>query len=236
MNSPGILYSVFVCLTTGLTSVGVFYLLSQKKEEEKVHPAISYFCLLLGLLWISVGLGALFTFLDRIDLRLAVHNFLIGPLTYLHVLPTFYYFGWSFFSKRKKVRLGFYFISTILVLASLFSHFIYEPERIELGYWGDNIVPHPITSNLFTFAVCLPAFVAIFIELIKRYREWQEEKTMINKRNFGFSLGFLAYAVTGVLESQVFTQGWPLLLARIGVMIAPLVFFFFSSLEEEGEF
>lgn len=233
MRYIGILYSVFVCLTAGIVSLLVFHALVKKKREikESYHLGLIYFCLMLGLLWISVGLGALFTYLGKVELRMIVHNILIGPLTYLHVLPIFYYFGWSFFPRNSKMKFLFDVVGTILVLTALFSHFKYGSERLELGYWGDNMVPHKITSQIFTFGVCLPAFLSIIVELIKRYRRWQKDKSLINKKLFGLSLGLLSYAVTGVLESQVFTEGWPLVMARVGVMIAPLILYFSFSIE-----
>ena len=91
----------------------------RKEMVKKYSQGLDYFSLLLGLLWIFVGLRNLFAWLNLPDLDVFVFRWFSGPLTYLHLIPLFYYFGWSFF-RNTKVRLLFNWISTLLVLLVVF--------------------------------------------------------------------------------------------------------------------
>lgn len=232
--SIGILYNTFVCLVIGIAGLVVFFLLqkNRKKMEKKYSQGLDYFSLLLGLLWIFVGLRNFFAWLNLPDLDIFVFRWFSGPLTYLHLIPLFYYFGWSFF-RNTKIRFLFNCISTLLVLFVVFTFFNYGFSPGELTSWGTDPEPNSLTNQLFIFSLFLPVFVFMVIEFIRRLRNWRRTRDVIERQLFGFSSGFLIYAVMGIFDALGIVQGWLVLLIRIGVMFAPLTFYFFATLGSE---
>jgi len=55
----------------------------------------------------------------------------------------------------------------------------------------------------------------------------------MERRLFGFNLAFFVYAITGFFDALASAQGWLMLLARIGSMLPPLIFYFFATLSPE---
>ena len=232
--SVGILYNTFVCLVIGITSLVVFFLLQEtrKKRVKQYSQGLDYFSLLLGLLWIFVGLRNFFAWLNFLDLDVFVFRWFSGPLTYIHLIPLLYYFGWSFF-KNKKIRLLFNWISTLLVLFVVFTFFRYGFNPGELTSWGTDPEPNSLTNKLFIFSLFLPVFVFMIIEFIRRLRNWRRTGDAMERQLFGFSSGFLIYAITGIFDALGVIEGWLVLLVRIGIMFAPLTFYFFATLGSE---
>ena len=232
--SVGILYNTFVCLVIGITSLVVFSLLQKNRRErvKQYSQGLDYFTLLLGLLWIFVGLRNFFAWLDLLGLDMFVFRWFSGPLTYLHLIPLFSYFGWSFF-KNDKLRFFFNAVSTSVVLIVVYTFFAYGFSFGEMTSWGTDPEPNSLTNKLFLFCLFLPVFLLMIIEFIRRLKNWRRTKDPIERQLFGFSLGLLIYAIMGIFDALGVVQGWLVLLIRIGVMFAPLTFYFFATLSPE---
>jgi len=234
MDNTGIIYNSFVCFVTGLTGIVVFYLLQKKRKEGKFdyHPGLDYFSLSLGVVWVLVGTRFLFLWLGEYEMALDLFKWVISPLSYLHLLPIFYYFGWSFFKDDKNKRFLFNAVFTIIAVSVVISLFVFGFVEPEKGYWGSKIRSKEITTQLFAIGIFIPGTILILLELVRRYRKWKENNSLLDKRLFGFSLGFLVYALTGLFEVIIFQEGWQVLLVRIGIMVAPFIFYFSATLEE----
>lgn len=234
MESTGIIYNSFVCFVMGFTGIMVFYLLQKKRKEESFdyHPGLDYFSLSLGMVWVMVGTRFFLMWLGEYEIALNLFKWVISPLSYLHLLPIFYYFGWSFFKDQKKIHFLFNTIFTIIAVSVVVSLFVFGFVEPEKDYWGSKIRSKEITTQLFAFGIFVPGLLCILIELVRRYRKWRETNSLLEKRLFGFSMGFLVYALTGLFEIIVFQEGWQVLLVRIGIMVAPFIFYFSATLEE----
>lgn len=232
----GILYNSFVCFVSGFSSLLVFLSLRRIRKKEKVNYSqnLDYFLLFLGLLWVSVGTRIFVNWFNNLTLDNFFYQWFVGPLTYIHLVPAFYYFGWSFFSD-KKIRTLFNAFFTFMSSLAVLTHFLYKFERPELTYWGNNIIPNPLTNKIFIFGIFIPAIPCIIIETARRFKKWRKTGDLAERQLFGFSLGFLVYTITGFFEAVIFTQGWQIIIARICIMLVPLTFYLFSafSLEEE---
>ena len=223
----GILYNTFVCLVSGFTSLIVFAFLRKRRKEEKVKysESLDYFLLLLGLLWVLIAVRIFSTWLNNIGLELFLYKWFIAPLTYVHLLPGFYYFGWSFFRDKRKIHFLFNSFFTCTILLAVITAFKYGFTRPEVTYWGNNIISNPISNKIFTFGVFLPVVPCIIIEIFRRLKKWKRTRDYNERQLFGFSLGFLVYALAGFFEALIFTQGGAMLLARSGIMLASLTFY-----------
>ncbi len=235
MNNIGILYNAFVCFITGITSTGVFYSLSRKRRGKTLpySRGLDYFCLFLGLIWILIGIRALFTWFGLEAANIFIYEWFIGPLTYLHLLPAFFYFSWSFFGNEKTKGLIFKGIFIAIAAAAICAFYLYGFSPTELTYWGNNIVPNKIANTIFNIGIFLPGLIFIVSEIIRRYRNFKKTGEHLEKQLLGFALGFLIYAVVGIFEALIFTQGWKILLIRTLMMLAPITFYFFSTLNGE---
>lgn len=230
----GILYNTFVCFIIGVTSLAVFLLLQKSREEKekKYSQGLDYFSLLLGLLWLFVGIRTFFVWRNSLNLDTFIFKWFTGPLTYIHLIPLFYYFGWSFF-KGKKLRFFFNALFTLVTLLVVFTFFKYGFEPGEVTYWGTDPAPHKLTNKLFIYCLFLPALLFIIIEFIRRLRNWRRTKDLTERQLFGFTIGFLIYAITGILDALGGIQSWLILLIRIGVMLAPLTFYLSATFGAE---
>ena len=230
----GILYNTFVCIVSGVTGLAVFAFLRRIRKKEKIDFSqdIDYFLLLLGLLWTLVGIRIFFTGFNLLAPELFLYKWFIGPLTYLHLIPAFYYFGQSFF-KNRKMRLLFNTIFTVIPLLAVFFLFKDGFFRPEVTYWGNNIRPNEKSNNIFTFGIFLPATPLIVAEVTKRIKRWREVSGITKRQLLGFAFGFLIYAIAGFFEAVVFTQGPFMLLARSGIMLSPLTFYLSATLSLE---
>lgn len=230
----GMLYNTFVCLVSGITSLVVFLLLrkTRKKKKREYSEGLDYFVLLLGLLWVFVGLRIFFAWLDKPDLDLFVFRWFSGPLTYLHLIPLFYYFGWSLF-KNKKIRLLSNIFFTSVALLTVFTFFKYGLMPGEVTYWGTDPIPNPLTNKLFVYGLFLPTFLFIIIDFIRRLRAWRRTGDPTERQLFGFTFGLSIYALIGVFDALAAVQDWRLLLFRIGIMVAPLIFYLSATWETE---
>lgn len=222
----GMLYNTFVCLVTGFTALVVFWLLQKIRREKKreYSEGLDYFSLLLGLIWILVGARIFFAWLNRPDLDAFVFQWFTGPLTYIHIIPLFYYFGWSFF-RTKKSQLLFGGFFTLMSLLTVFTLFRYGFTPGEVTYWGTDPIPNVLTNKLFTYGVFLPAFLFIITDFIRRLRNWRRTGDPVERQLFGFTFGLLIYALIGIFDALAIAQGWLMLLSRIGIMLAPLIFY-----------
>ncbi len=232
--STGVMYNVFVCFVLSLTGVVVFRFLRKERREQKSEysAGIDYFSLLFGLMWGATGLGVLWAGSGQLELEAISFKWVLGPMVYLHLLPALYYFSWSLF-KKKKWRYLFNAVTTCAVFLAIATLFLYGFNRSEITYWGSTSIPNETTNNIFMFGVFIPAFICILIDFGKRLKAWRSTGDPLQRQLFGFSLGFLVYAVMGVFDALAFAQGWLMLLLRIGGMAAPLIFYFFATLSRE---
>ncbi|MBD3208039.1 MAG: hypothetical protein GF370_01110 [Candidatus Nealsonbacteria bacterium] len=233
----GALYSTFVCLLVGMVSLAVFYSLRKKRKKKQLEysVALDYFSLLLGLLWATIGIGTFLAWLGNPQYHTFLYKWIIGPLTYLHLLPALYYLTWSLFDKRRAVKKALNGLFTILALVALVSHFAFGFDRVGVTYWGTKHKINSTTQAIFTFGLFIPGFSFIAWEAIRRFRKMKESGSFKQKQLFGLSLGLLAYTIAGLFETMVFNHGWLILLGRVGIMIGPLIFYFFATLEGDKE-
>lgn len=225
--SSGILYNIFTCFVSGFTGLLVFYLLHKRRRKEKVgyHQGIDYFSLFFGLVWVLVGIRNIFAWLGKPEINILISRWMGEPLIYLHLLPAFYYFGWSFFKEKKKARLLFNGFFSLVVFLAVLSYIKYGLIPGEVTPWGMKNESNPITKRIFVYGILLPAALVILIELGRRFKKWRETKSPYQKQLFGFSVGFLIYLLTGALETLAFKQSWLMVLVRIIIMTAPLTFY-----------
>ncbi len=222
----GVLYNVLVCFITSMTSLTVFFLLKKRRKEKEVKysQGIDYFCLSLGLLWFFVSLRSFFVWFGYLGLDSQVFQWFSGPLTYLHLLPVFHYFGWNFF-KGKKAHpffIGAFYIMTALTLFAFFSGEIIIGETT---YWGREIEPNALANKVFSYGIFVPAFVCVLADFFRRIGRWKKANFLSEKQLFGFSFGLLVYCLTGIFDATGLAQGWVMLLLRIGTMLVPLTFY-----------
>ncbi len=222
----GVLYNVLVCLITSITSLTVFFLLKKRRKEKETEysQGIDYFCLSLGLLWLFVSLRAFFVWFGHLNLDVQIFQWLSGPLTYLHLLPTFHYIGWIFF-KKKKPRLIFIGAFYVMTALTLFAFFSGENIVGDVTYWGRDIEPSALANKMFSYGVFVPAFLCVLVDFFRRVGAWRKDNVLREKQLFGFSLGLLIYCLTGVFDATGLAQGWVMLLLRIGTMFVPLIFY-----------
>lgn len=226
----GILYNTFVCQIAGLVSLVVFFQLRKLRKAKKAFygKGLDYFLLSFGILWILVGLRVFFVWLSRRDLEMFLWNYFTGPLTYLHILPLAFYFGWSFFDK-KIIRVFFEVFFSLTILLSVFTLIKYGSLAGELTFWGTKPIANQVTHKIFVYGVFLPIFFSILIEFIRRLLKWRASLNIIEKRLFGISFGLLIYALIGILDGLAIVKGVSLLLVRIGIMVSVLVIYFFAT-------
>ena len=232
----GILYNTFICFFIGIISLIVFFLLQENRKERKVEysEGLDYFSLFLGLLWLFVGLRTLFVWLNLLSLDVLTFQWISGPLTYLHLTPLFFYFGWSFFQGTKWRSLFNGFFSVIILLV-VFTFFMSGFEVGEVTYWGTDHTPNPLTNKLFSYFLFAPIFILMIVEFIRRLRNWMRSKDFKERQLLWFTVGFLIYAITGILDALGAVRGWLILLVRIGIMLAPLIFYLSATFGAEKE-
>jgi len=219
----GILYNIFVCSITGMVGLVVFAQLQgiRKRKGAEYSQGIDYFLLLLGILWVFVGIRLILAGTGMIELELFVYKWIVGPLTYFHLLPAFYYFG-SVFFKEKKFRdlfISFFVLTTLLAVFFLFRDGFFRPQPT---YWGNNIKPNKLSNIIFNVTIFLPAIPFIVFEIFRRIKEVKKRKEA--RQLLGFAFSFLVYAAAGFFEAIVFTQGPLMLLARTGIMVSLFCF------------
>jgi len=230
----GILYNTFVCLITGLVGFMVFLSLSKKrkKKEEEISKGLDYFSLFSALLWFASGVGTFSNWINRPEIGRTIYKYFTGPLVYIHLVPAFNYFGWSFFKESKKTRQFFNSLFIVISAIAVVTLALYGFQQPEMSYWGANVVPNDLANNIFIFGLFLPGLVCIMVELGKRVRRWNQKNNLENKRRAGLALGYFLYALAGVFDALGSAQAWMTLVARSGVMVSFLIFYFFVTLEE----
>jgi len=233
--SVGILYHAFVCFVSGITGLIVFRLLRKIREERRIKysEGVDYFSLMLGLLWVSVGIRILFLWLGNIEFEILTYKLLAGPLGYLHLIPGFFYLGWSFFKDNKRIRFLFNSFFTIVALTAVFTLLRYGFSRPEPTYWGNNMVPNSLSNKIFVFGVFIPLFPCLIIDFIRRLSRWKKTNDIAERQLFLFTLGLLLYSIIGVFDVMGAAQNWTVLLTRSGMMIIPLIFYLAAVFETE---
>jgi len=231
----GMLYNIFVCLVTALISFGVFFQLRRMRKEKEpgYSQALEYFVFALGALWFFVGMRTFFAWKGSFEMDELIFQWISGPLTYLHLVPLFFYFGWSFFEGKKKFRSAFSILFSMVVLYTVYMFFKYGFEYGEVTYWGTDPTPDPRTNRVFMIFLFFPAFVFIIIDAIRRFVKWRKTKDVYERQLFGFTIGFLIYAVSGVIDALGGAEGLFILVSRIGTMLSPLTFYIFASLRDK---
>lgn len=230
----GMLYNTIVCFIIGLANLIAFWLLRgiRKKQKVKYSEGIDYFVLLLGTLWILVGIRIFFAYLERPDLDMFMWNWFTGPMTYLHLIPLFIYFGWSFFG-NSKVRILFGGFFTLVILFTVFTLFRYGSTPGEVTFFGTKPVANDLTHKIFTFGIFFPIITCMIIDFIKRLRDWIKNKGSLEKQLFGFSSAALLYGLIAVFDGLALVKGWALFLVRIGIMVSALIFYLSASIDIE---
>ena len=227
----GVLYNTVVCFIITIVSLLVFkHLRAMRKEKPRIYSeGLDYFCLTLGLLWFFVGLRTFFVWLGYLGLDEFIFKWFSGPLTYFHIIPLFFYFGWSFFKDKRTISTSFGLLFTVLTIAVIFTFYQYGFTRGEVTYGGTDFTPNERTNKLFTYGIFLPLLVCMIVEFLKRVGEWRRTKDITQRQLFGFSVGFLIYALMGIFDALGIAQDWLILLVRIGVMLSPLTFYIFTT-------
>lgn len=161
-----------------------------------------------------------------------IWNWFTGPMTYIHIIPGVFYFGWSLF-KRKTYR--HLFITSILcgIFLSVYTFFKYGSIPGILTYWGTKPVANELTQKVFICSVFFPVLLAIFTDFFRRLKNWIKTKSAVEKQLFGFGLAFLIYASTAIFDALAIARGWTLLLIRIGIMLSALIFYLSATIETE---
>ncbi len=227
------LYNVFVCFVAGFSGLLVFkkVLEMRYKSEQGYNKGIDYFLLSFGILWILVGVRIFLVWLGYPHLDRAVWHFVVGPLTYFHILPLFYYFGFLFFQKDT-YRIAFVSIFGFITLFAVLALFLYGFELAETTYWGTKYDANEVTHRIFTFGIFVPALFCIFFEFFRRFKAWKKDKKFIDKQLLGINAALLIYALVAVFDGLAIASGWTLLLVRVGIMVSALIIYFFITEED----
>ena len=230
----GMLYTTFIDYIGGFTALIVAWQLQKirKSKKREYLKYLSYFFFLYGILRVMAGTRILFVWYGRRDIENIIWKWVTGPLTYIHILPGFYYYTFLFF-KSKTRRRWIRGIFTIIVIITISSLYIYGYSLGKITYWGSKPVINPITNYLFLFAMFIPAISYSFADFFKRIIRWRRTKEFMEKRLFGFDLGLLIYAASGAADALGIVRNWPLLLVRSGIMASALVVYLFAVWEEE---
>ncbi len=224
--STGVIYNTFLCFITFILSIMAFYKVRKTRRKgggKEYSEFLDYFLLLLGILWGFV----------TITFNVFIFKWFTGPLIYIHLLPAFYYFGWSFFSKKKRIHILFNTFFTLMVFLTVLTFFIYGFVPEGMGYWGGQYKINNLTNNIFMYWVFIPAFVCIIIDFFRRFKNWNRTKSPSERELLGFDFGFLIYGLAGILDSLGVLHDWFILLSRIGTMMAPMIFYLSATWELE---
>ncbi len=227
------LYNIFVCFVAGFSGLVVFAKIINVRKEKSVpySRGVDYFLLSFGILWILVGIRILFVWLGYPNLDRAMWHYIVGPLTYIHILPLFYFYGFLFFKKNQHriAFTGVFSFFTILAVAALF---IYGFELAETTHWGTKYNANDLTHKIFIYGMFVPSLLCIFVEMFRRIKIYKKEKMFDDKQLLGINSALLIYALVAVFDGLAIASGWTLLLVRIGIMVSALVIYFFITEEE----
>ncbi len=233
----GTLYNVLVCFIAGLSGILVFFKLQalREEEEQRYSRGLDYFLLSFGVLWILVGVRNFFFWAGYGALDTLIWKWIVGPLTYLHLLPLFYFYGWSFFDRHRALYVLFVGTFTVITFFTVGVFFAYGFELSEMTYWGTKYDANPLTHSIFTYGIFIPALFCVFFDVLRRFKAWKEKKFFANKRLFAFNIGLLIYALVAVFDGLAIARGETLLLVRIGIMVSALIIYFFATGTELDE-
>jgi len=231
----GAIYNILACLLTAVVSLVVWWSLRKRRRKEgslKFPESIDCFLLLFGIMWFFVALRTFFFWAGRPALDLFIFTYFAGTLTYLHMMPLFYYFGWSFFH-NSKTRNWFNVFFAIIILAATFVLVSKGAVPGEATYWGTDPSANAFAKKIFTIGVLFPLSLIIAIELARRIMNWKKTKSPTAKWMLGFASTFLIYFVIGVFDALGSAEGWRLLISRAGESVVPLLIFFFATADED---
>ena len=229
----GIYLNILVVFLGGSIALSVFSKIRRLREirERSYSKGLDYFLLTFGILWISVAIRNLFFVLRYPEWDRWFWAWVTGPLTYFHILPLFFFFGWAFFKDRRGLNLafkGFFSLAIILAVAFLFL-FGFETVATE---WGTKHDANPYTDAVFTFAVYLPILILVICFLVQRFMIWGKTHALFDRQMFGFAIGFLVYALIAVLDGLALVVGYGLILVRIAGTLLPSLIFYYYVTEE----
>ncbi len=227
------LYNIFVCFVAGFSGLFVFTRIISIRKEKEVNYSrgVDYFLLSFGILWTLVGIRILFVWLDYPELDRAMWHYIVGPLTYIHILPLFFFYGSLFFIK-KKYRILFSSFFSVVTLFAVGALFLYGFELAEMTYWGTKYNANDITHKIFTYGMFIPALFCVFTEFFRRAKIYRNERRFDDRQLLGINTALLIYALVAVFDGLAIASGWTLLLVRIGIMVSALIIYFYITEEE----
>ncbi len=233
----GVLYNVVVCFFAGGSGVFVFWKINSLRSKKKVlwNKNLDYFLLFFGLLWLSVGLRNLFFWLGFPELDMLSWKWFVGPLTYLHILPLFYFYGNLFFYKKKNKESLFSGIFTLVSFAVVTSLFIYGFDLAEVNRWGTKYDANMLTHAVFVYGIFIPAIICILADLVRKFNGWRKKGNFYYKQFLAINVGFLTYAMVAVFDGLALAKGVTLLLVRIGIMVSAMIIYYFVTEEPEED-
>ncbi len=234
MNT-GIIYNIMVCFMAGGSGLLVAFNLFKIRKEKRIFwsKGLDYFLLLFGMLWILVGVRNIFFLAGYQEIDSAMWGYVVGPLTYLHILPLFYFYSWSFFRRKNEHRILFYsFFSVTTALAIIFL-FINGFELSEMTRWGTKYDANAITHNIFTYGIFIPSIFFVSYEIRRRIITWRATNSFYEKQLLAFNIGILLYAIVAVFDGLALAKGATLLLVRVGIMISALIIYYFATEDVE---
>jgi len=205
------------------------------RKEKRVFwsKGLDYFLLLFGMLWILVGVRNIFFLAGYQEMDKIMWGLVVGPLTYFHILPLFYFYGWSFFRRKNIYRFLFYALFSIITALAIIILFINGFELAEMTRWGTKYDANPITHNIFTYGIFIPALLCVSYEIRRRIHTWRATNSFYEKQLLAFNIGILLYAVVAVFDGLAIAKGATLLLVRVGIMVSALIIYYFATEEVE---
>ncbi len=239
----GVLFNIFACLVAGISGLMVFSRISKLRRSPvptDYGRGLDYFLLAFGVLWLLVALRlTFFWFSEGLGWEFFaswdqfIWGWIVGPLTYIHVLPLFFFFAWSFFGYQSHWYRIFVSIFAFTTLVTVVSLFIWEFELQEASNWGSKYDAHIYTHLLFTVTMYLPVVVCIVIDLIRRYKRWARNGSLTELQLAGFNGGILFFAAIAVSDGLALAEGPFMIPVRMGIMVSALIIYYFATLQEE---
>ncbi len=233
----GVLFNVLVCFISGLIGFLIYRKIQQLRNRNKIsfNKGLDYFLLFFGILWFFAGLRSLLFWLGYDFMAEFVWQWIVGPLTYIHAVPIFYFYGSIFFKNSNKLYLAFVGFFTLMTIITVLSFFVYGFNPVETSYWGSKYNANSITDSLFSYGIFLPAFLCLLYESIKRINIHKKSNDFYDKQLIGINLGIFIYMTIAIFDGLALAKDWLLLFVRIIIMVSALTIYFFVTEQKDDE-